>query len=413
MDYTKGDVPLRIRLVVLGILGVSLVIFALTSCFYAYINKKDYKAKTFYTLMITLTIIGSLLFSYPCSIYLKNKRNIPGKELAIQFDGKIVTTQANAKERLFLPMAYDTIEATHPSVVSFEKKWHGYSYWMAVTAYPKGDATKENPHILASNDLTQWVEPKSGLNPLDEPHSSKNDEHNRPLQYDSDTHLIFNKEKQRLEIFWRYVDDVRNKVTIYRQTTSDGQDWSNKEIIYKENRKPNDWISPAFVKDESGYKVWYVTRGFNIVYRDSLDGKKWKHVKKLSIPYDVKRPDEMRHWHLDVQKIDGKYEMMVVGFRKKSDNTLKDRHTMSLYHSTSVNGKDWEPLKAILHPSGIKTAWDGKGLYRSSFIKENGNYYIFYSGIGYDQTRGIGLSYGDDLDNLQGVDFSHLEQLHN
>lgn len=363
--------------------------------------------------MISLAIIGALLFSYPTSIYLKDKWNKSSKETIVQFDGKQVKTNANAKERLFIPSAYDTIEATHPSVINFPEKWNGFKYWMAVTPYPKGDATKENPHILASNDMVQWTEPKEGINPLDEVNSSESDDANRPKQYNSDTHLIFNEETEQLELFWRYVDDVNNKVIIYKINSKDGTTWTKKQSIYTNNRKPNDWLSPAIVKDKDKYRIWYVSSAYTIHYRDSKDGKTWSKANVLDIPYDVSTPDDMKHWHLDVKKIEDHFEMLVVGFKKTATNTLNDRHVMSLYHSTSKDGIHWETLKPIIYPSQKKGQWDSKGLYRSSFIKEDGKYFIFYSGIGYDGTRGIGLSYGKDLKNLTGVDFSHLEKLHN
>lgn len=329
----------------------------------------------------------------------------------VKIDGKEIKTLANAKERLFLPMAYDTIEATHPSVYNFPKKWHGYKYWMAVTAYPKGQADKENPHILGSNDMIQW-EPANGItNPLDEPVSEALDHDNRPLQYNSDTHIIFNEEKNRLELFWRYVDDVNDQVIIYRSESTDGVKWSDKHSIYTASRKKADWISPAFVKDETGYKVWYIGNGYRIWYRESTDGEKWSEAKEVPVAYE-KNQEKMHHWHLDVQKIDNQYEMIVVGFKQEGKkHRLGERHVMNLYHSLSKDNQNWSPLKAIIYPSQIRDAWDGKGIYRSCFIKENDKYYVFYSGIGHDDTRGVGLSYGKDINHLKGINYSDTHDL--
>ena len=41
----------------------------------------------------------------------------------------------------------------HPKVISFEKEWNGYKYWMSFTPYPKKDETKENPVVNVSNDM--------------------------------------------------------------------------------------------------------------------------------------------------------------------------------------------------------------------------------------------------------------------
>ena len=50
-------------------------------------------------------------------------------------------------------------QPTHPSVISFEKKWNGYKYWMVYTPYPEANGEEENPCIAVSNDLYKWETP--------------------------------------------------------------------------------------------------------------------------------------------------------------------------------------------------------------------------------------------------------------
>lgn len=406
---------MNIEPILFGIFGLILLVFSITNflCSF-YLSKREKPTFRFYTIMTLLAILGGLSLSYPITMGFATHNSLDKSSKKISKD-KVISTQstestkANAKERLFLPTAYNTIETTHPSVVNFPQKWNGYKYWMAVTPYPKGDATKENPHLLVSNNLVEWHEPISGINPLDEvTHERKED---ISKQYNSDTHLIFNQEENRLEMFWRYVDDVNKLVHIYRIDSTDGINWSEKQSVHSAPRKTSDWVSPAFIKDETGYKVWYIAGGYRLKYRESQDGFNWTEEEDLPVNYDTNSPKDMRHWHIDVQKIDNRYEMIAVGFKQVSKQTLESRHTMSLYHSYSNDGKNWETLKPIIHPSKKKDAWDGKGLYRSCFIKENNKYYVFYSGIGFDATRGIGLSYGEDIYNLTGSDFSHTEKL--
>ncbi|MGX6994078.1 hypothetical protein CBF34_10620 [Vagococcus penaei] len=397
---------MRYREVLIGIIGVGLIVFALSYFIYKWFFKKKKQTGMIINIaMIILLFVGGGMFYLPAKEFVLLKKNIVKKNQVIVINNKKVTNQANAQERLLLTTAYDTIENTHPSVVAFPNEWNGYKYWMAITAYPKGDATYENPHIFKSNDMVTWIPDTN--NPLDQPKSEKFTKSGSPLQYDSDTHLIFNTEKNQLEMFWRYVDDVNDRVTIFRRDSTDGKTWSNKQVVYHAPRKEADWVSPAFIKDADGYKVWYVADGYRIWYRESQDGFNWSEPIEIKVPYEEKN---MKHWHLDVQKTDEGYEMIVVGFKSNGSNSPSERHTMSLYHSVSKDNKNWSTLTPIIYPSQDKKQWDGKGLYRSAFIKENGTYYVFYSGIGFDRTRGVGLSYGADINQLKGINYSNLSE---
>ncbi|MFW7394599.1 hypothetical protein ACODH7_12885, partial [Vagococcus fluvialis] len=121
--------------------------------------------------------------------------------------------------------------------------------------------------------------------------------------------------------------------------------------------------------------------------------------------------DNMKHWHLDVQKTDLGYETVVSGFESKGKIELSQRHVMNVYYSKSADGVTWDKLTPIIFPSKDKHQFDGKGLYKSALLKENGQYYVFYSGIGFDDTRGIGLSYGKDPLNLKGLNYSDTSDL--
>ena len=404
---------MRLRFVIISLVSVVALTLAVTGFITVYRKKEMKYQKLVYLLLALITVTSGLSFTYVANIYYQTKYNKLVLPNTVVIDGKEISTLANAKERLVLPMAYETIEATHPSVVNMPEKWQGFKYWMAVTAYPKGDANFENPHILVSNDLITWEAPLGLTNPLDEPVSTENDSFDRPKQYNSDTHLIYNEEKQRLEVFWRYVDDVNNQVTIFRSTSSEGSHWSPKEVFYQADRKQGDWVSPAFIKDQKGYKVWYIANGYRLWYQESQTGETWSKPKELQVPYRD-NASSMKHWHLDVQKFGDTYEMLMVGFKILGDKAdITDRHKMNLYHATSTDGQEWNNLEPILYPSQVDDQWDGKGIYRSAFIKEKGKYYVFYSGIGFDDTRGIGLAYGDDINHLKGLAYSDMSDLFN
>ncbi|HCM90239.1 MULTISPECIES: glycoside hydrolase [Vagococcus] len=399
---------MRFREALIVFVGISIMVFGFSYFIYRYFFKKDLKNWKLNCFMLIVAFAGVALFLPNTITYVKEKKGFVNNANVQYVSGKKVVSHANAHERLILPTAYDTIENTHPSVISFPEKWNGYKYWMGITAYPKGVATYENPHVFKSNDLIEWIPDDN--NPLDEPKSEKfNGE--VPLQYDSDTNIIYNKEENRLELFWRYVDDISGDVVIYRIDSSDGKTWSDKKVIHKANRKKGDWISPDFVKDENGYQVWYVANGFKIWHRTSKDGLKWTKPTEVKMAYS--NADGMKHWHLDVQKTDLGYETVVSGFKSDGTIQLSQRHVMNVYYSKSKDGKTWDDLTPIIFPSGDKHQFDGKGLYKSALLKDNGQYYVFYSGIGFDDTRGVGLSYGKDIFKLKGLNYSDTTDLLN
>ncbi len=53
---------------------------------------------------------------------------------------------------LSVPTYDSTGQSVHPDVVLFPGGWHGSKYWMAMTPYPFGASSHENPSILNSDD---------------------------------------------------------------------------------------------------------------------------------------------------------------------------------------------------------------------------------------------------------------------
>ena len=120
-------------------------------------------------------------------------------------------------------------EETHPDVVVLEEPWNGYRYWMAYTPYPGADQRKENPHVCVSNDRIHW-KPFEGegkavsldpLTPFEDPDK----------QYNSDTHLVYRKDIDTLECYWRQVDNRTRIDKIMKRTTTDGIHWSKAQNV--------------------------------------------------------------------------------------------------------------------------------------------------------------------------------------
>lgn len=278
----------------------------------------------------------------------------------------------NAKSELTMPNAYGNQIDYHPSVQYFENKWNGYTYWCAFTPYEDCNDYWENPHILASNDLEKWETPKGFSNPLE----PVPDDYEYGVSYHSDTELVYNSDKDRLECWWRDYDYRNMKVKLYRKITTDGVHWSDKEITMTGVLNEHDFLSPALVYENGTYKMWAIDlrQGYVIHYYESTDGLKWTDPKVINVDYE--NPN-IRHWHLDVIHSPKGYEMLLSASPKTND----DHGHMSLYYAFSKDNENYSKARVILNPRSGTNYWDNKGLYRSSLVYANSRYYCFYSGI--------------------------------
>lgn len=304
--------------------------------------------------------------------------------------------QSNSKSKLNLTSVYGGQEkkypnsAYHPKIVDMGSKWHGYRYWISYTPYPKAIDKYENPTIVGSNDLINYSEIKfcEGI-----PNDYKAN-----VRYNSDSELVYNSDKNRLELFWRYTDFEKDYMALYMRYSYDGSKWSGRNAVFETyNKNSEDMISPTIVYENGTYKVWYV-KGYKVWYKELKNGE-WSQPAVTNLPYSV----TTYTWHIDVEKINGRYELMACATTNKSD-----RRHMSLYYTTSTDGKNWNTAQVVLKPSSNPTDWDGGGLYRSAFIYTNGNYIVFYSGRNDAEDFGTGLAFGESMTNLKGTDLDFI-----
>ena len=304
------------------------------------------------------------------------------------------------RSKLNIISSYGDDQAFHPKVLNFDKPWNGYRYWMAYTPYPGADQRKENLHVCVSNDKIHW-KPFEGegkavaldpLTPFENPDK----------QYNSDTHLVYRKDINTLECYWRQVDNRTQIDKIMKRTTTDGIHWSKAQNVLVSDAHTDRILSPSIIYENGRYKMWTVNcKGkYPILYRESKDGFHWSNPRKIQLKYPS---NNLRSWHLDVIHTNKGYEMIVVAFI----NGHKHRE-MNLYYTSSKNEHDFKKCITILKPSQKKKTWDNRGIYRSSFFVENGTYYIYYSGIGYPKgpksSQGVGLTYGPSVKNIHGYD---------
>lgn len=301
----------------------------------------------------------------------------------------IKNANRHADKALNLQNAYGNIYNYHPSVCYFKDGFGGYKYWCAYTPYENNDDYWENPHIEVSNDLKNWSAPKGFKNPL-EPVPS-NYEHG--IVYNSDTELVYNTDTKTLECWWRFYDRPNNRTVLKRKTTKDGVHWSSSEEMLVGELYKYDFLSPAIIYENGTYKMWAINQntGHSLDYRESTNGKDWGKIRHITITYDDK---ELANWHLDVIHTAKGYEALISAYYPKEN----DRTHMDLYYTCSQDNENYTKAEKIYSPSKSSSAFDNRGLYRSSFLYANGRYYMFYSALNKKKgPTGVGLICGNDI----------------
>lgn len=232
--------------------------------------------------------------------------------------------------------------------------------------------------------MINWVEPQAGVNPLEPAPQGGG--------YNNDTHLVYRPDLDRLEVWWRTV--TGDKLYHSRLTSTDGKTWTQKELLLSADMD-SDMLSPSPYFEDGVYKIYYVGRfrsGVKYVeYNDSTGT--WSNRKSIDIDWGGLTP-----WHMDVVPSELGLEMVVQAYEPG-----RGSNTSNLYYVLK-NGDNFSKPKLIMKPSKNPLAMDDEGMYRSSFIKKGGFYYLFNSFVSSDLSRGMALSFGKSITGLTGFD---------
>ena len=304
---------------------------------------------------------------------------------------KISDTERFEKALPKIPLQIETYknganEPYHPSIVKFNTAWNGYKYWMAYTPFPS--EADENPCICASNDLIKWETPAGLINPLDKPH----DYDTRATGYWSDTNLLYNPDKDRLECFYRGIGaSATGENNICRKTSSDGITWSDREIIF--TFTGGSYVSQSVIYENGKYTMYFCRPGD--IY-ESTDEINWTKTGTLSF-----FPTDYHFWHQDIIKTDIGYEL--VGMEGVGSNTR-------IIHFTSTDGIKFRNGKEIVKVLD-NNKYGIKGFYKPALVKENGIYYLFLSINWTNGTNGMSLAISDklnDITSIKGIDQNYI-----
>lgn len=249
-------------------------------------------------------------------------------------------------------------QSTHPKILYFPNGWHGYRYWMSITPYPGGNDDYENPCIVVSNDMTNWVTPRGIHNPVTGvPKDVRYGGHY------SDSHLVMCK--SRMELWYRYNAGNRKtrqpnyaKDFYYRILSSDGTHWSNPQLM---QTAPQNMMSLAVNYQSGQYKFWYTDRSNRLMHAVSTDGTHWSQVVPCRIPL----PAGYTPWHQDVVCCNNTYYLLQTGLNHK-------KYSFALFLSKSTDGIHFTngvPFYPSANPVILHNTW----LYRSSFFADTHN----------------------------------------
>ena len=201
---------------------------------------------------------------------------------------KVVNRNANARSPIFIKTYEGYNQPMHPDILHLPEGFHGFKYWLAYTPYPFMMDKFENPCIAASNDSISWVTPTGVKNPIAPPPVDS-----RIGGHFSDTDIIYDNGK--LVTFFVYNKrGVMGPSKFYRSVSQDGVKWSAPDLVYT-CKDPFSGYSPAFIKEDNSYKMWYISEGNRMSYSTSTDCKNWAAPQKCNINIDG-----WSLWHLDV-----------------------------------------------------------------------------------------------------------------
>jgi len=145
-------------------------------------------------------------------------------------------------------------DITHPSVCYFKDGWNGYTHWMAATPYPQKDPLTgeyyENPCIFFANGDA------ANKHPLAFTALSNNPIFPKPSTgYNSDPEMWFFDNKLWVITRMRSINVSGYVSALYLQSSSDGVNWSEAQLIYGSQKNTGD-VSPMYQYENGKHRIY-------------------------------------------------------------------------------------------------------------------------------------------------------------
>lgn len=228
---------------------------------------------------------------------------------------------------LSLPTYEGSGQVVHPDYVRSPVGVFAYGHHLAITPYPFGNATHENPSLFASlGKRDDWLVEPGAPNPVVRPRSG----------HLSDPDVVYVPESNELWLYYRQATDY-NVVLLTR--SANGQRWS--EPVEVARRPSHEIVSPTVVrKSASEWYMWAVNSGPSgcgasstlVELRRSSDGTHWSDPEPLDFPLTDLWP-----WHVDIQWVPSRSEFWAI-FNAKTKSGCT---TPAVFMARSPDGVTW------------------------------------------------------------------------
>ena len=252
----------------------------------------------------------------------------------------------------------------------------GWRYIMALTPLPRGIEYFENPEFLVSDDGEKWRIPQGGKSPVIAPPSSW-------VGYNSDPMLHY--ENGKVIMIYRRTEYMGKgaSVQLLLTETDDCVNWSRPSVIMTEFHDRRDLaviMSPALIKKEGEYLLWYVNGKdgvFSVMRAAGGSVDKWSGA----VPAEIRGlPQGTEPWHIDITERDSEELIMTLCWQH-AGNYRSGRGIA--FASSRDGGTVWNVTGDIFEAG--KYSFCKKSLYKGSLIKdEKGIYKLYFSGQGED-----------------------------
>ena len=242
-------------------------------------------------------------------------------------------------------------QVVHPDIVSPPADGLDGRPRLAITPYPWGNASYENPSLFAGTGRDTWSVPEGISNPLVKPSDG----------YLSDPDILWVPEERELWLYYRHVNDG-NEILVSQ--SPDGVRWSAPRVVV---RVPNHQaVSPTVVRrSATDWLMWTVSAGSagctssktTVELRRSADGLVWTSPQTVTLTQPGVYP-----WHIEVQWLPSRQEFWALYNGKLAGSCTTD----ALFLATSADGVSWKTYAApILRRGAIPELADI--VYRATF----------------------------------------------
>lgn len=242
-------------------------------------------------------------------------------------------------------------QSVHPDYAAPTAPWRRRYFYLALTPYPSGTSTHENPSLYASFDGVKWRAAPNAPMPLAQPQEG----------HLSDPDVVHAPVRNELLLYYRQAGTTDR---IFLTRSVDGARWSPPRPLFDAPR--NGALSPAVVRVRAGdWRMWSINAGTGckdsttaVELRRSTDGVAWSAPESVTLP----GPAGQFAWHIDVAWIPSRAQFWAL-LPVKAPGTCA---TTAVFLATSPDGVTWRTLPSAVMTAGAIPAF-ADVVYRSTF----------------------------------------------